>query len=62
MKKLTHQLFFTDTLFTNKHVVGKDIFGNKVIIEGVFFNWFGRNLPYLCGGLLAFIAVGILFL
>ncbi|KXB10309.1 hypothetical protein ADT28_00055 (plasmid) [Xylella fastidiosa] len=36
--------------FTNKVVIGKDIFGNSIEIEGVFFNWLGRNLPYVVIG------------
>ena len=41
MRPLTRRLFFG-----NKAVIGKDLFGNAIQMEGVFFNWLGRNVPY----------------
>ena len=45
MDSLVRRLFFT-----NKAVIGKDLFGNPIEIEGVFFNWLGRNVPYVVIG------------
>lgn len=45
MDSLVRRLFFT-----NKATIGKDLFGNPIEIDGVFFNWFGRNVPYVVIG------------
>lgn len=45
MHPLTRRLFFT-----NKAVIGKDLFGNPIEVEGLFFNWLGRNVPYVVIG------------
>lgn len=45
MHPLTRRLFFT-----NKVVIGKDPFGNPIEAEGLFFNWLGRNLPFVIIG------------
>lgn len=39
MHPLARGLFFTDTI-----VVGKDCAGNPIKAEGLFLNWFGRNV------------------
>ena len=36
--------------FTNKATIWKDWQGNPIEIEGVFFNWLGRNVPYVVIG------------
>lgn len=33
--------------FTNKAIIGKDLFGNVIEIEGEFLNGFARSLPFL---------------
>ena len=45
MHPLTRRLFFT-----NKVVIGKDLFGHSIEAEGLFFNWLGRNLPFVVIG------------
>lgn len=44
MNTLVHRL-----LFTKKVTIGKDLMGNAIEIEGVFFNRLGRNLPLVVG-------------
>jgi hypothetical protein len=39
MHPLARSLFFT-----NRVVIGKDLFGNPVEAEGLYYNWLGRNL------------------
>ena len=45
MNPLARRLFFT-----NKAVIGKDLFGNPIEVEGLFFNWLARNLPFVVIG------------
>jgi len=45
MHPLARRLFFT-----NKVIIGKDLFGNPIEAEGLFFNWLGRNLPFVIIG------------
>lgn len=45
MDSLVRRLFFT-----NKTIIRKDLFGNTIEIDGVFFNWLGRNVPYVVIG------------
>jgi hypothetical protein len=40
MHPLARRLFFTD------RVVVKDSYGNSFVAEGLFLNWFGRNVPF----------------
>lgn len=44
-------------LFTNRVAIGKDRFGNSIEAEGVFFNWLGRNLPFVVIGVWAAIVL-----
>ena len=45
MHPLTERIFFT-----RKVVIGKDLMGNPIEAEGLFFNWLGRNLPFVIIG------------
>lgn len=45
MHPLARRLFFTE-----KVVIGKDLFGHPIEAEGLFFNWLGRNLPFVIIG------------
>ena len=31
-------------IYTDRAVIGKDAFGNDIVVEGQFFTWFGRQL------------------
>jgi hypothetical protein len=42
MHPLTERIFFT-----RKVVIAKDLMGNPIEAEGLFFNWFGRNLVWV---------------
>ena len=42
MHPLTERIFFT-----RKVVIAKDLMGNPIEAEGVFFNWCGRNLVWV---------------
>lgn len=41
MHPLARKLFFTD------RVVVKESYGNSFVGEGLFLNWFGRNLLFV---------------
>ena len=42
MHPLTERIFFT-----RKVVIGKDLMGNPIEAEGLFFNWLGRNVVWV---------------
>lgn len=56
MHPLTCRLFFT-----NKSVTGKDVFGNSIEIEGLFFNWLGCNVTYVVIGAWAVLMLALQF-
>lgn len=41
MHPIARKLFFTD------RVVAKDSLGTSFETEGLFLNWFGRNVPFV---------------
>lgn len=56
MDSLVRSLFFT-----NKAIIRKDLFGNTIEIDGVFFNWLGRNVPYVVIGAWAALVLAFQF-
>lgn len=47
MHPLARKLFFTD------RVVIKNAYGTPYEVEGLFLNWFGRNVPFVAVGVWA---------
>lgn len=47
MHQVARKLFFTD------RVVVKNSYGTSFEAEGLFLNWFGRNVPFVAMGVWA---------